>query len=704
MPPVSVRILLCTTLAGCALPLPGTGTFIDEDQDGFYRNAPAGQPSDCDDLDASTFPGAPEICDGIDNDCNRRVDDDAEDALEWFVDADGDGHGFRGAGPVKACRRPQGYAGAATDCNDNDRHTFPGAPEACDGLDNDCDRDVDEGIAEDAIWYFDADGDGFGSSVQAGTGCSTDPTWTQRTGDCNDAFASVNPRADEVCDGLDNDCDGLTDDFDPKLVGGQTSWLDADGDGYGAIDVSLTLSSCTVPDGYVTNDQDCDDADAARHPETRWWLDADLDGTGDPTSPWPTEQCWQPIGYIHNDRDCDDDEPGSTGLLAWYPDADGDGFGTATIVAWSCAGDDGWSLASGDCNDRNASIHPDAEEICDNIDNDCSGSKDDDDPGLVGTTHPHGPRTWFTDADGDGWGVSDGTEFSSCALQSGRASIEGDCDETDPVLHDGTTWYLDADGDGHGDPGSTWATLQCESPGSASVYVTNADDCDDADAELNDFTGWFHDADDDGIGVASDFDGDGIHDDVNVFGCIEGMHASATYGDCDDFDDTNLDDTCTGGVNEGLLEVTWTADADPGSVVNGSVRNTPIGVTCVEEGGDPADDSSDGWVQFAIYLGAADAQYTGVAEFEVPTGLRCYLTLRDRTGDPSQDGTPTLEVTTCDGQATGVSAWSGDAGTSLMQFDTTSFIVPDCSGCTDAMADNYSASALIDDGSCSYAP
>ena len=148
---------------------------------------------DCDDQNPSIHPGAAELCDGIDNDCNGAVDDDnacgnpADGDFEDPVDNDGDG-----------------VTEIAGDCDDADWNTHPGAPELADGVDNDCDGEVDEGTLAG-----DADGDGV-SPVD---------------GDCDDGDAAVHPGADEVAgDYKDNDCDGWVDEPDPDV--------DADGDGF----------------------------------------------------------------------------------------------------------------------------------------------------------------------------------------------------------------------------------------------------------------------------------------------------------------------------------------------------------------------------------------------------------------------------------------------------------------------------------------
>jgi hypothetical protein len=167
---------------------------------------------DCDDGDGSIEPGATEVCDDLDNDCDGR----AEEGLtftSYYYDGDGDGSG--GQLYARLCSAPGGgTVSVAGDCDDGAGAIEPGATELCDDIDNDCD-----GVAEDGLtflpYFHDDDGDGYGAAYY-GQACvdpggSTAGTW----GDCLDTSDTAYPGATELCDGIDNDCDGPPDEGCP---------------------------------------------------------------------------------------------------------------------------------------------------------------------------------------------------------------------------------------------------------------------------------------------------------------------------------------------------------------------------------------------------------------------------------------------------------------------------------------------------------
>jgi hypothetical protein len=173
----------------------------DGDGDGYLLS------DDCNDANDAINPGADELCDGIDNNCDGQIDEDVK--TTYYLDTDGDGYG-NDAEVAKGCSAPTGYVEIAGDCDDSSATGVlfsPDIPESCDGLDNNCNDTVDEGVT--SIYYPDADFDGYGVPEKSVEGCEPASGYAEESTDCDDTDFSLYPGAPEVCgDGLINDCDG----------------------------------------------------------------------------------------------------------------------------------------------------------------------------------------------------------------------------------------------------------------------------------------------------------------------------------------------------------------------------------------------------------------------------------------------------------------------------------------------------------------
>ena len=184
----------------------------DSDGDGFTAiGACTGSKNDCDDTNAAIHPGAVEICDNIDNNCDGDIDEGTE-TTSYYADADEDGYGdFDNA--VTACSPPAGYILQGGDCDDTNPNINPDAIEVCGDVDLNCDG---EGLPSSS-YYPDADGDGFGDLGTAVTDCSQPEGYVALGGDCDDSDPLIHPEAAELCnDELDNDCDGDVDEDCPE--------------------------------------------------------------------------------------------------------------------------------------------------------------------------------------------------------------------------------------------------------------------------------------------------------------------------------------------------------------------------------------------------------------------------------------------------------------------------------------------------------
>ncbi|MEO0601307.1 MAG: MopE-related protein, partial [Myxococcota bacterium] len=456
-----------------------TSSALDIDGDGFTILT-----GDCNDLDATVYPGAPEFCsDAVDTNCDGVV------LLLDELDVDGDG--------VSSC---------AGDCDDLDAATFPGAPELCDGFDNDCDGIPDDGAPDGDNDFIcdafdpcpqDANNDSDGDGV-----CDSDDR-------CLGDDSTGDTDGDGLCDASDScpldpsddsDFDGSCDSVD--LCGGDDATGDPDGDG-----ICNDFDSCpNDPDNDADGDGRCADVDVCIGDDTAG--DPDGDGVCSDIDVCPADA----LDDSDGDGSCDSVDAcvGQDGT----GDADGDGF-----------------CADTDCDDARATVFPGAPERCDGLDNACTGSLPDEE----------------VDADGDGFAICGGDCDDTDVQRTPDAAeacdgIDNDCDGVVPLDE------IDVDGDGFAACDGDCQPFDARAfPGGDEVCDGVDNDCDGVAETDEDADGFFacEECDDDDVlvnpssyeicddGVDNDCDDVTDEDDcvsAESGGCTTGAGSGSTLG------------------------------------------------------------------------------------------------------------------------------------------------------------------------------
>jgi hypothetical protein len=682
---------------------------VDDDGDGFTE-----EQGDCDDDNADLSPGATEVCDEIDNDCDGDIDD--------------------------------------------------------------ADASVD--LSTGSVFYADEDGDTYGNADMPIEACVMPEDSVENMDDCDDTSATVSPDGIEVCDTVDNDCDGMIDDDDDSLdaTTGSTFYSDADGDGEG--DADSMVMACVLPEGSVDNMTDCDDTSAEMNTAdidsdglTSCGEDTDGDGSIDVKD---CDDANDTVGATDADEDgsiacindCDDDNASVEGL-----DTDADGVSTcdgdcddadAAVGATDVDGD-GFSACYNDCDDDSATTFPGAAfneadaTACLN-DSDADGYGD-----YMGFTSLACVAIDMVDSYGDGWngnavnvwedGVVTGTYANDSTYSGGAVHTEVHCFDSGTVavdfqfedgsynsevflaLSNADTGEAIGIGQGAGSYDFIWEgttftdgdVFYSVADVNAIVGLTGGSDCDDSDATTY--------GDDDGDGYMSCLDDCDDTDAALNPGVDNDADGFDTCNDCDDNDNAinpDAEEVWYDGIDtdcDGWNDYDADYDGDPSMMYSGSCSDATLMDSAECEGAGTCD---DGVSTDQATCETAMGVWTSAGNTWTATGYDCrddddaYLSLADEADptacyyDNDGDGFGTINPSTTAqgyGVVEGTDCYDYVAtvypGAAYMELDVDGDGVTDCTqdvdgdgfgNATPASYYNASEGTDCDDGDADLAP